>query len=154
MFCGRFCASGWHCPPRSQFSRGRDATEFTRATGIFSAAGKVDLEPVRFETCAVRMDDQSIPRLRICVQILLCAVHARIYGAGWLGIREKDFRETRRSAAARAGHAEIFVRVEKLGRSLPGAHRDWDRDRSLPTGGAGIRSDAGVPGGIGETRGA
>src|SRR5258706_16044914 len=99
------------------------------------------------------MDDQSISRRGSWAQILLCAVHARIYAAGWLGIREKDFRETRRSAAARAGHAEIFVRVEKLGRSLPGAHRDWDRDRSLPTGGAGIRSDAGAPGGIAETRG-
>src|SRR5712671_6221861 len=90
--------------------------------------------------------------MRICMQVLLCTVHARIYGVGWLGIREEDFCEEGCGGTAGAGHAEIFVRVKELWRRVPGSYCDWDGDRPLPAGGAGIWSDARVPGGVGEAR--
>src|SRR6266566_4904048 len=146
-------ATGWHCPPRSILTASADAKKIGGAAGVFRAAGEVDLEPVRFEARTVRMDDQSVPRLRVCVQILLCAVHARIHGTGRRGVREKDFcEEGRGAAAAGRGLKEIFLCVGTFGRDGGGTYRDRNGDRPVSTRGAGVWRNAGVSGGIGEAR--
>jgi len=125
--------------------------EIGGAAGIFFVAGEIDIEPVRFETRAVRMDDQSVPRVRVRVQILLCAVHARIHGTGRRGIREKDFCEKRcRAAAGLRYFAQIFVCFGEVRGNAAGAHRDRDGDGPVSACGTRIRGDAGVPGGVGE----
>jgi hypothetical protein len=50
-------AAGWHCPPSSIFAAGRNKEKIGGTAGVFFVAGEIDLEPVRFETRAVRMDD-------------------------------------------------------------------------------------------------
>src|SRR6266700_3943710 len=108
---------------------------------------------MRFEARTVRMDDQSVPRLRVCVQILLCAVHARIHGTGRRGVREKDFcEEGRGAAAAGRGLKKILLYVGTFGRDGGGTYRDRDGDRSLSARRAGVWRDAGLFGGIGEAR--
>jgi len=42
------------------FSAGGDAKKIAGTAGVFCFAGAVDPEPVRFESRAVRMDDQSL----------------------------------------------------------------------------------------------
>jgi hypothetical protein len=42
------------------FSTGGDAKKIPRAAGVFCFAGAVDPEPVRFESRAVRMDNQPL----------------------------------------------------------------------------------------------
>jgi hypothetical protein len=58
------------------FFTGRDAKKVGGTAEVFCFAGEVDPKPVRFESRAVRMDDQSLPGLRICMQVLLRTVHA------------------------------------------------------------------------------
>src|SRR6266404_3576266 len=109
LWRGAIRAAGWHRPPRSQFSLRADATQFAGAAGIFSAAGALDPESMRFAARAVRMDDQPVPWMRVCVQVLLPAIHARIHGIGRRGVREKDFCEEGRGGAAGTGHAQVLL---------------------------------------------
>src|SRR6266850_3423847 len=91
--------------------------------------------------------------MRICVQVLLRAVYARIYGAGWRRVREEDLREKRCSGAAGAGRvAQVFLFVGKIEWREAGPYCDRDGDGSVPAGRTGVWSDSGVPGGTGETR--
>jgi len=39
------------------FSAGGDAKKIAGAAGVFCLAGAIDPEQVRFESCAIRMDD-------------------------------------------------------------------------------------------------
>src|SRR5712671_3591438 len=98
------------------------------------------------------MDDQSLSGLRVCLHVLLRALYPRIYGARRRGIRKENFREKRRRGAAGSGPAQVFVCVEKLGRSVPGAHCDWHSDGSVPAGGAGVWRDACMPRGARKAR--
>src|SRR5258708_1723791 len=100
------------------------------------------------------MDDQSLSRVRVWLQVLLCAVHARVHGAGWVRIREKDLCEEGCGATIGLGcSAQIFIRVRGVWRSATRPHCDWYGDGPLPARRTRIWRDAGVPGGIGETRG-
>jgi hypothetical protein len=42
------------------FSTGGDAKKIAGAAGVFCFAGAIDSESMRFESRAVRMDDQSL----------------------------------------------------------------------------------------------
>src|SRR6267143_1258656 len=100
------------------------------------------------------MDDQSLSGMRICVQILLRAVHARIHGVGRRRVREEDLCEEGCGGAAGAGCVtEVFLRVGEVTWGETGPYRDWDSDGSVPAGRAGIWSDTDVPGGACKTRG-
>jgi len=77
----------WSASPASlHHLRRRIRGERLPKAGIFCAAGAVHFEPVRFEPRTVRMDDQSVPRLRVRVQILLRAIYARVHGIGRDGV--------------------------------------------------------------------
>src|SRR6202040_3555533 len=144
----------WLALPASQHRLRRRTRGAIPPSGrVFSAAGEVHPEPVRFEARAVRMDDQSLSRMRIWLQVLLRAVHPRIHGAGRVGVREKDLCEEGCRAFAGARYFEqVFVCVGEVGRRKTGSYRHWDGDGPVSTGGAGTRGDASVPRGIGETR--
>src|SRR5437879_13573296 len=97
------------------------------------------------------MDDQSLSRMRVCLQVLLRAIHARVHGAGRVRVREKDLREEGCGAAAGVGRgAQIFVLVGSIGRGAAGPYCDWHSDGSLSASGTRVRRDAGLFAGTGE----
>src|SRR5260221_14204958 len=100
------------------------------------------------------MDDQPLPWLRVCLQILLCAVHARIHGAGRGRCREKDFCEKGCGGAAGAGSGGGVVWIAEVPGGLTGRNSHWEGNRPISAGGTGGPGGAGGPGGKGETRGA
>ena len=106
--CSR--TAGGHCPPRSMLSPCGEPPQVRRAARVFPAAGEVHPEPLRFGARPVRLDDQSISRLRIRLPLLLRPLHARVHGAGRRRIRAQDFCEKRCSpAAGLRRRSQIFV---------------------------------------------
>ena len=67
-----------------------------------SSARSIDPEPMQFGARAVPLDGEPLSRMRVRLQILLRAVHARIYGAGRRRFRIEDLRE---AGCGRAGRA-------------------------------------------------
>src|SRR5208283_2748603 len=56
--------------------------------GVLRAAGPFVAQSMYFVAGGFRLDDQPIPRLRVCLQVLLCTLHARVHGdAQWRGLR-------------------------------------------------------------------
>ncbi len=120
--------------------------EAKRGTEYFLLPVKLDPERVPFGAGAVPLDGEPVPRMRIWLQVLLCALHARVHGARRRRIRNQDLCEAGRRAACRT---RPRMRAD-LGR----AHRHRNRDRSLPASGEGIWRHARDSGADGRARGA
>src|SRR3954466_1802019 len=94
---------------------------------------------MRHATHAVHLDHQSLPWLRVCMQVLLRTLHARVHGnARWPGIRAQNLREAKCRMAAAPGFEK-----SKAG-AKPG---DRNCDGSLSTCRTALRDDSLDPGG-------
>src|SRR5262249_11905881 len=122
-------------------------------TRIFCVACAVDFEPVRFESRAVRVDDQSLWRMRVRVQVLLRAVYTRIHGIGCVGIREAHLCKTGSVCLFAAGDCtEVFVRIGDGRWGGAGTYCHRDGDGSIPAGRTGVWRYARVFGRTSEER--
>ena len=111
--------------------------------GVLHLAFPRAAEPLHLGAHALHVDDQSLSRLRICLQVLLCALHPRVHGnARRRGLRAQDLCEAAGGVAVAPGVEEGQARRVDL-------HRH--RNRSLSAGGKALRSDARHSGRAGAT---